>query len=283
MARIRTIKPDMGESRDISKLSFAARYFFALLLCHLDDLGRAEWMPKKICGAMYPHDDEVDSKQVSEWLDECVRAGLIFRYEVNSITYIYSPTFAKHQTINKPTSSRCPTPPLQEEELVTTVGLPESSRNGVGPERGKGKGEIGKEKEISPQTPQGVERTFRKPTVIEVQDYMTDRGFPTPLLIAENFVNHYQAKGWKVGRDAMQDWRACVRTWESKMKKDGDWPKPEAKQFGEWDPDRDPIEGIDFRELQGVRYEMKRKVEFDEDAWRQIHREACGDHRRGVA
>jgi len=32
--------------------------------------------------------------------------------------------------------------------------------------------------------------------------------------IAENWLNHYEANGWKVGKNAMKDWKASVRTWK---------------------------------------------------------------------
>jgi hypothetical protein len=30
----------------------------------------------------------------------------------------------------------------------------------------------------------------------------------------ERFFAYYESNGWKVGRNAMKDWRAAVRTWE---------------------------------------------------------------------
>ncbi len=34
----------------------------------------------------------------------------------------------------------------------------------------------------------------------------------------ERFVNFYQSKGWKIGRDPMKDWKAAVRGWSSRDK-----------------------------------------------------------------
>lgn len=160
MARIRTIKPDIGESKDIAKLSFPARYFFLLLLCHLDDEGRAEWLPRKLLGAMYAHDEDVQASNLEDWLDECARAGLLVRYAVGENLYICSPTFTKHQSISKKQASKVPPPPSvpspaprQEQnepkpapfrEPSDTVPIPfrESSRSGMALEEevGKGKG-----------------------------------------------------------------------------------------------------------------------------------------------
>lgn len=52
---------------------------------------------------------------------------------------------------------------------------------------------------------------FVRPTVAEVAAYCTERG---NRVNAEAFVNFYDSKGWKIGKESMKDWRAAVRTWE---------------------------------------------------------------------
>lgn len=52
---------------------------------------------------------------------------------------------------------------------------------------------------------------FVKPTVEEVQAYCKERNNNVD---AEKFITHYQSNGWKVGKSAMKDWKAAVRTWE---------------------------------------------------------------------
>jgi len=36
---------------------------------------------------------------------------------------------------------------------------------------------------------------------------------------AEIFFDYYESNGWKVGRNAMKDWKATIRTWANKDKK----------------------------------------------------------------
>jgi hypothetical protein len=57
---------------------------------------------------------------------------------------------------------------------------------------------------------------FAPPTVEQVKAYCLERGNSVD---AETFVDFYTAKGWKVGRDTMKDWKACVRTWEKRDNK----------------------------------------------------------------
>ena len=54
-------------------------------------------------------------------------------------------------------------------------------------------------------------RAFKKPTVDEVAAYCQERG---NRVDPEHFVDHYEANGWKVGKNPMKDWKATVRTWE---------------------------------------------------------------------
>lgn len=58
--------------------------------------------------------------------------------------------------------------------------------------------------------PKPVKR-FTPPTVEEVAAYCRERGNHVD---PQRWFDYYTANGWKVGRNAMKDWKACVRTWE---------------------------------------------------------------------
>lgn len=65
---------------------------------------------------------------------------------------------------------------------------------------------------------------FIIPTLQEVQNYCLER---KNKIDPESFIDHYQAKGWIVGKSKMKDWKACVRTWE---KYDFNKAKPTIKK-----------------------------------------------------
>lgn len=68
-----------------------------------------------------------------------------------------------------------------------------------------------------PPTPKSVRSRvhFIKPTIEEVAAYCRERrNTVNPV----EWMSHYEANGWKVGRNAMKDWRAAVRTWEASRK-----------------------------------------------------------------
>lgn len=59
---------------------------------------------------------------------------------------------------------------------------------------------------------------FTPPTVEEVRAYcMEQRNGVDP----ESFIDFYASKGWMVGKNPMKDWKACVRTWERRNRKNG--------------------------------------------------------------
>lgn len=50
------------------------------------------------------------------------------------------------------------------------------------------------------------------PTLQEVILYCQERG---NTVKPQQWMDYYQSNGWRVGRNAMKDWRAAVRTWEN--------------------------------------------------------------------
>ena len=58
-------------------------------------------------------------------------------------------------------------------------------------------------------------KRFKPPTVDEVRAYCTERGNSVD---PQSFVDFYTSNGWKVGKNPMEDWKAAVRTWETRDK-----------------------------------------------------------------
>ena len=59
-------------------------------------------------------------------------------------------------------------------------------------------------------------KRFVKPTLDEVKQYCIDRN---NNIDADKFMNYYDANGWKIGKNPMKDWKACIRNWESNTNK----------------------------------------------------------------
>lgn len=58
---------------------------------------------------------------------------------------------------------------------------------------------------------------FVKPTIEEIQDYCLER---KNGINANAFYDFYESKDWMVGKNKMKDWKACIRTWEQRDKKE---------------------------------------------------------------
>lgn len=58
---------------------------------------------------------------------------------------------------------------------------------------------------------------FQKPSVEEIRQYCQEKSLDVD---AEQFVNFYESKGWKVGKNPMVNWRACVATWAGRQEKE---------------------------------------------------------------
>jgi hypothetical protein len=64
----------------------------------------------------------------------------------------------------------------------------------------------------------GGDKPRPRPTLEEVTEAFQKKGHPTPLIIAETFMDHYGSNGWKVGRNTMKSWPHAVGTWMKREK-----------------------------------------------------------------
>ena len=68
--------------------------------------------------------------------------------------------------------------------------------------------------EAEPKT-RAAPAAFVRPSLIEVQAYCQERAQAGHRVVdPQAWLNHYESNGWRVGKNAMKDWRAAVRTWE---------------------------------------------------------------------
>tara|TARA_B100001250_G_C19680050_1_gene735428 strand:- start:170 stop:787 length:618 start_codon:yes stop_codon:yes gene_type:complete len=71
---------------------------------------------------------------------------------------------------------------------------------------------------------------FKKPTIDQVKDYCIERNNNVD---AEAFIDFYESKDWKIGKNKMKDWKAAVRTWERRETKKPTMGKLHS-QINEW-------------------------------------------------
>lgn len=68
----------------------------------------------------------------------------------------------------------------------------------------------------TPKPPKGGKR-FTPPSLEEIAEYCQERRNDVNI---QQFYDFYTAKGWMVGKNKMQDWKAAVRTWETRRQEE---------------------------------------------------------------
>jgi hypothetical protein len=147
VARIRTIKPEFCSSADAGALSREARLFFLQLLTEADDEGRLLWLPRRLCGVLYPFDEDVGGQELEAWAGECAARRMVTLYLVDGVRYLQITNWNKHQRINRPTASKLPHPPGMSVPVPITDASAKAHGGISEGSRGEEEGEQGREGE----------------------------------------------------------------------------------------------------------------------------------------
>lgn len=108
MARIRTIKPQHWSDKELTKISLQAHLLWIALWNFSDDEGVFENDPLLIRSNVFPRRTDVRTEQVSQWLDQLVKARFVIPFTFNGEGYYIHRTFKTHQKIDKPQKSKIP-------------------------------------------------------------------------------------------------------------------------------------------------------------------------------
>jgi len=71
---------------------------------------------------------------------------------------------------------------------------------------------------------------FKKPDILDIKNYCLER---QNNVDAEAFIDFYDSKDWKIGKNKMKCWKAAVRTWERRENKRPTMSKLDA-QINAW-------------------------------------------------
>jgi hypothetical protein len=70
-----------------------------------------------------------------------------------------------------------------------------------------------------------VPKKFKRPSPEDLTAYITEAGLTN--VNAEEFIDFYESKGWKVGTAPMKDWKATARRWNRNTFVNGKPKKPQ--------------------------------------------------------
>ena len=88
---------------------------------------------------------------------------------------------------------------------------------------------------------------FVKPTLYDVQTYCLERG---NTIDPQAFIDFYESNGWMVGKNRMKDWKAAIRTWESRNA-----TRPKAQQPVKKQSNLERLNAMAAEIMGGLKYE----------------------------
>ncbi len=205
MAERRMYTKKITDSDAFIKMSSAAQALYFHLNQGADDDG----FNNQITNAMFKAHASTDALKI------LLAKRFVIQFESGVIVIKH---WRMHNTLRKDRYT-----PTSFQEEIQQLGIKDDGSYTFGcqvvaerlPQVSIGKNSIGKEKEntnINISTKEKVKR-FVKPTIEEIENYCNER---QNGIDATHFFNHYEAKGWLIGKTPMKDWKAAVRTWERK-------------------------------------------------------------------
>ena len=159
MARIRSIKPEHWNDKELANLPLPAHLLWIGMWNFSDDAGIIEADPLLIRSQVFPRRTDIRTEQMEQWLGQLVKARFVIPFEYNGSGYYIHRTFSTHQKIEKPKVSKIPNEVILnvlDHSFENPRRIPDESptnprRVGLGEER-RGLGEEGRGEETrSPQ------------------------------------------------------------------------------------------------------------------------------------
>lgn len=103
----RWVREGILDSERVNQLSWEAEVFYRRLINAVDDFGRFDGRPSIIKARLYALKPRVRDTDIPSWIAECVKAGLISVYNVNSKPYVVLHKLGEPRAKN----SKYPPPP----------------------------------------------------------------------------------------------------------------------------------------------------------------------------
>jgi hypothetical protein len=212
-----------------------ARLLFILLWTIADDSGRLRGNSRLLASLLFPYD--ADSRNlISGWMAELEREKCLIPYEVGGHSYVQITNWSNHQKIDKPSGSKFP--PFDESSRILSNPLEGSSLD-----QGRDQGvDQGKDQGMDQDAPV----KFVKPSLDEVRAFMMGKDSLIADVQSKMFWDFYESKGWKVGDQKMQKWKAAASGWLTRSK------EKRKESNSPMDQSRRALENLARKEAEGA-------------------------------
>ena len=202
----RILKETIKSSPQIDCLSWFEEVVFYRLMVTADDYGCMDGRIVLLKNELFPTKDNVTKKAIEDAIARLVSIGLLCKYTVNGMPYLFFPTWEKHQRIRNK-HRKYPDPTFDSNSL---------SNDGQMIANCQSESESESESNKNPnQNPNANANTRARekipPDFDEVVAYCAERGGKVD---PQRWFDYYTSNGWRVGKSPMKDWKAAVRTWE---------------------------------------------------------------------
>ena len=218
MARSRNIKPGFFLNDDLADCCPLTRLLFIGLWTLADCEGRLKNKPRAIKAQILPYDD----CDIESMLQVLYSSGFIQIYTALEQPTIQIVNFKKHQN-----------PHINEKKKGSELGSyeqididcvkkqPHIKKHRTSTRQVQDKYNTDREESLlrkpsslneeSGNKKKSTRTRFTKPSLEEVTKYCLSRNNNVD---PSKWIDFYISNGWKVGKNPMRDWKACIRTWE---------------------------------------------------------------------
>ena len=218
----RIIKDTIHTSDTVNQMTDFQFRLWVNLITYVDDYGRGDARPAIIKGICFPLRERLSNADISKALRELAGMGCVTLYEVDGKPYLCFPTWESHQNIRNK-KSRYPGP---EDGNLQAIDINCNQLQSIASNCSRNP--IQSESNPNPNTNRGSR--FAPPTIDEVKAYCEER---KNGIDAQHFVDYYSRQGWMLSNGRkMKDWKATVRTWESREKKTPTVTKKSGAAYG---------------------------------------------------
>ena len=161
MPRIRSVKPEHWNDKELPNISLPAHLLWIGMWNFSDDAGVIEADPLLIRSQVFPRRTDIRTDQIEQWLGQLVKARFIVHLEYHGSVYYIHRTFSTHQKIEKPKPSKIPKEVIDSALKKIPDKSPTNPRQVadesptspllvVAGEEGRGKGEEGRGEDARP-------------------------------------------------------------------------------------------------------------------------------------
>ncbi len=202
----RFLRPGITNSKFWNSVGFECQSLYIRIITLVDDFGRCDGRAAVVWGSCFAVWNEQNPRRqigiddIRSMLQQLAASRLISTYSADDKDVIQVEQWQERIRDGSVSKWPGPRPAATCSNLLLSPSSPPSS-----PPPSGDKVPVG-------TSARKVAKAFVKPSAEELGLYASKIGLPGEQVQA--FLDHYEANGWKVGRNPMRDWQATMRTWQ---------------------------------------------------------------------